>query len=73
MEITFELEDSNIECNFEPDFRVQANTSDLSSVQWRLPNRKSSLNVGILCEEFSDEVTPDTTIFSCPDVRLLPR
>jgi len=62
MEITFELEDSNIECNFEPDFRVQANTSDLSSVQWRLPNRKSSLNMGVLCSEFSDEISTDTPV-----------
>ena len=45
MEIKFELENSDIECVFTPDFRVSANYTDQTKVSWRLPNRKSSLNV----------------------------
>lgn len=73
MEIEFELEDSDIIVDFISDFRVQTNASDQTKVSWRLPNRKSALNVGVLCEEFSTESPADTTVFSWPDVRLLPR
>ena len=64
MEIIFELEDSDLECVFEPDFRVQQNTSDQTKVSWRLSNDKSQRNVDILFSEFSDEgpiytITPD--------------
>ena len=64
MEIIFELEDSDLECVFEPDFRVQQNTSDQTQVSWRLSNDKSQRNVDILFSEFSDEgpiytITPD--------------
>ena len=69
MEIKFELENSDIECVFEPDFWVQQkNTADHSSVSWGLSDRESALNVGVLCEEFSTEISTDSTIFSCPDV-----
>ena len=57
MEITFELEDSDIECVFTPDFRVQANTTDQTAVSWRLSNRRASGDVVVLCPEFSDEVS----------------
>ena len=68
MEIIFELEDSDLECVFEPDFRVQQNTADHSSVQWRLSNGKHPGNMGILCREFQDEESIYSTIFSCTDV-----
>ena len=68
MEITFELENSDIVVDFEPDFRVQTNTTDQTAVSWRLSGRGSTLNVGILCPELSDESPIDTTIFSCADV-----
>ena len=54
MEITFELEDSDTEYIFTPDFRVQQNTSDQTKVSWRLSNGKSPGNVGILFSEFSE-------------------
>ena len=73
MEITFELEDSDIECVFTPDFRMSKNTADHSAVSWGLSDRESALNVGVLCEEFSTESPADTTVFSWPDVRLLSR
>ena len=57
MEIIFELEDSDLDCVFTPDFRVQANTSDEAQVSWRLPNSKSQGNVAILFPEFSDQST----------------
>ena len=68
MEIKFELEDSDLDCVFTPDFRVQANTSDIKSVQWRLPSTGTPINVGILCEELPTEISTDTPIFSGPDV-----
>ena len=72
MEIIFELEDSDLECVFEPDFRVQQNTSDIKSVQWRLPSPGTPIDVEFLCEELSDEITTDTTILGGSNVRLLP-
>ena len=64
MEIKFELEDSDIECVFAPDFRVQSNTSSETQVSWRLSNDKSQIDVAVLFSEFSTEgpiytFTPD--------------
>ena len=56
MEIKFELENSDIECVFTPDFRMP-NTSDETKISWRLSDNKSQGNVAILFSEFSDEVT----------------
>ena len=72
MEIKFELENSDIEYMFTPDFRVSTNYTDETKVSWRLPSSRDALNVGVLCEEFSTESPADTTVFSWPDVRLLP-
>ena len=57
MEIKFELEDSDIECVFAPDFRVQSNTSSETQVSWRLSNDKSQIDVAFLFPELSDEST----------------
>jgi hypothetical protein len=57
MEIKLELENSDIDCFFEPDFRVQSNTSDETQVSWRLSNDKSQGNVAFLFPELSTEVT----------------
>ena len=64
MEIKFELENSDIDCVFTPDFRMQTNTSDETKISWRLSDNKSQGNVAILFSEFSDEgpiytITPD--------------
>ena len=67
-EIIFELEDSDIECVFTPDFRLSSNYTDETKVSWRLPGTGTPINVGVLCEEFSTEISTDSTIFSCPDV-----
>jgi hypothetical protein len=56
MEIKFELEDSDLDCVFEPDFRMP-NSSDETQVSWRLSNDKSPGNVAVLFPEFSDEST----------------
>ena len=70
-EIELELE-SGLVCDFIPDFRVQQNTSDIGAVQWRLPGPRTPIDVEFLCEELSGEISTDTTIFSSPNVRLLP-
>ena len=67
VEIELELE-SGVVCDFVPDFRMQQNTADHSALQWRLPSTGTPINVGLLCPEFSDEESTDSTIFSCPDV-----
>tara|TARA_Y100001951_G_scaffold96737_1_gene95729 strand:+ start:430 stop:636 length:207 start_codon:yes stop_codon:yes gene_type:complete len=68
MEIKFELEDSDLDCVFEPDFRVQQNTSDIKSVQWRLSSRTTPINVEFLCDELQDEITLYPPRFSRSDV-----
>ena len=63
----FEIEltlDSGLVCDFTPDFKLQQNTADHSSVSWGLSGGPTALNVGVLCEEFSAESSPDTTVFS---------
>ena len=67
LEIELELE-SGLIVDFIPDFRVQQNTSDIKSVQWRLPGPGTPVNVGILCDELQDEITIYTPIFSGSDV-----
>ena len=71
MEIKFELEDSDLDCVFTPDFRMQQNTSDIKSVQWSLPGTGTPINVEFLCDELPTEITPDTTISGSSNVRLL--
>ena len=56
MEIKFELEDSDIECVFTPDFRMPY-TSGENQVSWRLSNDRSQVNVAVLFPEFSTEST----------------
>jgi len=67
LEIELTLE-SGLVVDFVPDFRVQTNTSDQTQVSWRLPSSRDALNVGVLCDEFPDEGSTDTTIFSSTDV-----
>tara|TARA_Y100001951_G_C11173333_1_gene201588 strand:- start:5 stop:211 length:207 start_codon:yes stop_codon:yes gene_type:complete len=55
MEIKFELENSDIECVFTPDFRVSANYTDQTKVSWRLSGSGDAWDVGILCDEFPAE------------------
>ena len=68
MEIRFELEDSDIECDFVPDFRMSANYTDETQISWRLSNRNASINVGVLCPEFQDESTIYPPVPSGKDV-----
>ena len=48
MEITFELEDSDTEYIFTPDFRVSTNYADKDKVSWRLSDNRSEIDVGVL-------------------------
>ena len=70
MEIELELE-SGLVVDFIPDFRMQQNTSDIKSVQWRLSGPGTPINVEFLRDELQDEITPDTTISGSSNVRLL--
>jgi len=63
MEVKFELEDSDLDCVFTPDFRMP-NSTDETKISWRLSDDKSPRNVAVLFSEFSDEspiytFTPD--------------
>ena len=67
MEIELELE-SGLVVDFIPDFRMQQNTSDIKSVQWRLSGPGTPINVEFLCDELPTEISTDTPIFSGSDV-----
>jgi len=67
LEIELELE-SGLIVDFIPDFKLQQNTADHSALQWRLPSTGTPINVEFLCDEFQDEESTDSTIFSCTDV-----
>jgi len=56
MEIKFELENSDIECVFTPDFRVSANHTDETQISWRLSDNRSEIDVGVLFSGFPAEV-----------------
>jgi hypothetical protein len=47
-EIKFVLEDSDIECDFVPDFVVSANHTDETKISWRLSDNRSEIDVGVL-------------------------
>ena len=68
MEIKFELENSDIECDFVPDFRVSANYTDQTKVSWRLSGSGDAWDVGILCDEFQAESTIYSPVLSRSDV-----
>ena len=53
--IKFELEGSDIECDFTPDFGLSTNYTDEAKVSWRLPGTGTPINVGVLCDELQDE------------------
>ena len=45
MRIKFELENSDIECDFTPDFRMSANYADETQVSWRLSDNRSAADL----------------------------
>ena len=48
MEIKFELENSDTEYIFTPDFIVSANHTDETKISWRLSDKRSEIDVGVL-------------------------
>ena len=66
--IKFELEGSDIECDFTPDFGLSTNYTDEAQVSWRLPGKGTPINVGVLCDELQDEITIYPTITRSKDV-----
>ena len=66
--IKFELEDSDIEFDFTPDFGLSTNYTDEAKVSWRLPGRGTPINVGVLCDELQDEGPIYPTIRCSKDV-----
>ena len=67
-EIKFVLEDSDIECVFTPSFRLSSNYTDETKISWRLSDRNTSINVGVLFPEFQDESTIRTPVTGRTDV-----
>jgi hypothetical protein len=67
IEIELELE-SGLIVDFIPDFRMQTNISDHSSVQWRLPCTGTPVNMVFLHDELQEEESIYATIFSGSDV-----
>ena len=68
MEIKFELENSDIECVFTPDFVVSTNYTDETKVSWRLSGSRDAWDVGILRDEFQAESTIYSPVLSRSDV-----
>ena len=68
MEIKFELENSDIECDFVPDFVVSTNYTDETKVSWRLSGSRDAWDVGILRDEFQAESTIYSPVLSRSDV-----
>jgi len=48
MEIKFELENSDTEYIFTPDFIVSANHTDETKISWRLSDQRTEIDVGVL-------------------------
>jgi len=48
MEIKFELENSDTEYIFTPDFIVSANHTDETKISWRLSDNRAEIDVGVL-------------------------
>ena len=73
MEIHFELEDSDIDVEFKPDFRMPGNYSDTTKVQWELSDSpdKDSLD-GVLIQFPSEEPLYESSV-SVENLRLLYR
>jgi IMP cyclohydrolase len=68
MEISFELEDSDIECVFEPDFALPYNCCDIEKVQWKFSN---GTHTGTVADVFSSPADGrSTTTYILPDLRL---
>jgi len=67
VEIELTLE-SGLVVDFLPEFRMQQNTADHSSVQWRLSSSRDASDVVILRDELQAEESIHSTIFSSTDV-----
>ena len=63
MEITFELEDSDIVVDFIPDFDIAINCSDITKVQWTLQDGKNSHSVAEVFRQSQDPRLPTECIF----------
>ena len=68
MEITFELEDSDIVADFEPDFDLSVNCCDIEKVQWKFQDGTHS---GVVADVFSKPQTSRSRrTYLLPDLRL---
>ena len=56
MEIKFELENCDDEYIFTPDFIVSANHTDETKISWRLSDKRSEIDVGVLFPSVSKGV-----------------
>ena len=68
MEIKFELEDSDIVVDFEPDFDIPINCCDIGKVQWKFQDGTHS---GVVADVFSKpQVSRSRRTYLLPYLRL---
>ena len=62
MEIKFELEDSDLDCVFEPDFDIPINCCDIEKVAWKFQNGTHTRTMASLFSSSSEHEYPTTHI-----------
>ena len=68
MEITLEFEDSDIIVEFDPEFDVASNCTDIEKVQWKFQN---GTHTRVVADVFSDPQTSRSRrTYLLPDLRL---
>tara|TARA_R110002020_G_scaffold10690_4_gene40728 strand:+ start:1867 stop:2067 length:201 start_codon:yes stop_codon:yes gene_type:complete len=62
MEIKFELEDSDLDCVFEPDFDISINWTDIEKATWNLQNGTHTRTMANVLSSPSEHEHPTTYI-----------
>ena len=73
MKILFELENSDLDIEFTPDFRMPGNYSDTTKVQWELSDCTDTKHLDDVLIEFSPEESLYESNVSLENLRLLRR
>ena len=73
MKILFELENSDLDIEFTPAFRMPGNYSDKTKVQWELSDCTDTKHLDDVLIEFSPEESLYESIVSLENLRLLRR
>ena len=68
MEIKFELEDSDIVADFEPDFNIPINCVDIEKVRWKF---QDGTHTRVVADVFSNsQISRSRRTYLLPDLRL---